>query len=52
MGLPVKGKLVRSNTVLMCMRLRIHGYIAAPLIYVDTSKLKFNVGLLWQKTAF
>ncbi len=28
-----KGKLIRSNSVLMCMRFRIHHYVAAPLHY-------------------
>ncbi len=46
MGFPIKGKLVRSNTVLVCMGLRIHCYVPAPLIYIN---IEISTGLLWQK---
>jgi hypothetical protein len=38
MGLPMKGKLIRSNCVLVCLRFRIHGYVAAPSKHFTLSR--------------
>ncbi len=31
-GFPMKGNLIRSNSVLLCMLFRIHRYVEAPLL--------------------
>ncbi len=32
-GFPMKGKLIRSNSVWVCLLFKIHFYVAAPLGY-------------------
>ena len=32
-GCPMKGKVKRSNSILVCVRLRIHRYVSPPYIH-------------------
>jgi hypothetical protein len=36
----MKEKFIRSNSVLVCMRFRIHRYVAAPLVFIHDIKVQ------------